>query len=269
MSEELQFESLRFTVKKLEAELAVTKSELEEQRKKSVNLAVALRREVAKSQPFAQTTRKPSNSIVPSIASIKDEARSSPASSDVFDDTLTRDESLWKQLRLEYLSLLDELSRTRASLSSADAALRQERERRLHDIETLRLEILQKENEILNFKTSFDALMKRSVELEDALANAKSVPAHRGSVSTTTSVESARSSSPPPQMSLQPDIFSRNFSQPTTSFVSMTRVPHQIGSPMQSSMPLYSPVMMSRQVLPSPIQQHQMVRRYPDGKNKQ
>ena len=260
---ELEIESLRFSLKRLETELALTKAELESQRKSNVTLTVALRREVNKSQPF----QKGGSGSAPAIPRIKDEANSA---SDPIDDTLTRDDALWNKLRIEYLGLADENDRIKDSVRSAEYALRRERERRLNEIESMKLVIAQKDNEILNFKTSFDALMKRSVELEDSIAKAKLVPpAHIGSASTT-SAESARSSSPPPQINLQSNIFSRNYAQSSTNFVTMSRVPHHIGSqgpsPIQSSIPMYSPVMMSRQVLPSPIQQHQIVRRYPDGK---
>lgn len=261
---ELEIESLRFSLKRLEAELALTKAELESQRKSNVTLTVALRREVNKSQPFQKGG---GSSSVPAIPRIKDETSSV---GDPIDDTLTRDAALWNKLRIEYLSLCDENENLKDSMRSAESTLRRERERRLKEIESMKLVIAQKDNEILNFKTSFDALMKRSVELEDSIAKAKlAPPAHTGSASTT-SAESARSSSPPPQINLQSNIFSRNYAQSSANFVTMSRVPHHIGSqgpsPIQSSIPMYSPVMMSRQILPSPIQQHQIVRRYPDGK---
>ena len=265
-SVELELESLRFSLKRIESELAITKTELESQRRASVRFAFALKREVSKTQSSAlASARSPPN--VPSLPGIKDENRSQ-ASNDQIDDTLTRDDLLWHKLRVEYLSLLDELTRTKSCLTESDSALRQERERRLGDIENLKLQLTQKDNEILNFKTSFDALMKRSVELEDCLAKAKESSLHRGSVCTT-AAESTRSSSPPPQFT-NADVFSRNFSQPNTHFATMNRLPLQMGShgssPLQTSIPMYSPVMMSRQVLPSPIQPQQVVRRYADGR---
>ena len=243
MSEGLEVEELRFKVRALETELNLTQQELDQKRKMCVNLATQLKREIGR-----ESVRIAPHSVPP-ISGLA-------SGSDPIDDTL-RGETAWEQLRVSFLSVLDELERTRVALRMSDEALKAERERRLKDIEKMHKKISDKENEITNYKTSFDAQLKRSVDLEDKLAQAKPVPIHRSSLisSGSSSTLPSRSFSPPPSADLH--MFSRNYLQHQPQLSSMALVPSHSFSPVQTSgVPLFSPVLVSRQILPQPTSHH-------------
>ena len=245
MSEELEIEELRFRVKSLETQLALTQRELDAKRKACVVLTRELGRQNVRATP-------PSASVPP-ISSL-------PSGRDTIDDTLM-DGSSWERLRVDFLGTLDELERVRAALKASDDALRGERERRLRDVEKMHQRISEKENEMMNYRTSFDAQMKRSVELEDRLAKSKPAPVHRSSVisSTSSSTVPSRSFSPPPMG--EPHMFSRNYFHHQPQLSNMSLMSGHSFSPVQSSgIPMFSPVLVSRQILPQPNSQN-MIRR--------
>jgi hypothetical protein len=230
MSKDLEIDQLRFRVKTLESQLSQTQVELEEKRRICVNLAVELKRQMG------QENKQSNSRTTTSIPSIK--------GMDLADNAAVPDDLGWDRLRADFLSVMDELSRTRASLKQSDETLREERERRSRDAENMRRSLREKENEIANLKMSFDSQLKRSVELEDRLA--KSRPPPQAPVQ---QLNTARSQSP------DMNYFSRNYFPTPTMGTSAS-----LGPP---TIPTYaSPVLMSRQILQSsPSQSYHVYRR--------
>ena len=158
---------------------------------------------------------------------------------DYVSDIVSRDDKCWERFRIEFFRMSDELARSRQSLAMADETLRQEREKRLRDIQFMKSLLAEKDKEICNYKHASEAQLKRSVDLEDKLAKLKSVPS--------TAPSTARSMSPPPPAQL----FSRNYfaSSPpqSTAMTSFSLAPPSQYVPQMFA----SPVLVSRQIPPS------------------
>ena len=233
MSSELEIDQLRYRVRSLEAQLAVSQAELEEKRRGFVGLAIALKRQNGVNIPPVS---------VPPIPGMEKDKQV-----EEMNDLMTRDDQAWERLRMEYFKVVDELGRSRASLAFAEDSLNKERQRRLHEIEHMRTLLAEKEKELSNYKAVSESNMKKSVELEDKLAKLRSIP-------TTSGVSSApsttRSNSPPPPPA---HIFSRNyFSATPTQNNTMASISLSMPPQYSTNVPMFSsPVLVSRQVLPS------------------
>ena len=259
---ELQFEHIRFQLRECEAKLALTRSELEEKTRMCVTLDAALRRESARN---GGNTRWSPKSMIPRVSGVSSYFGPGQALYDPIDDTEVRDANTWEQLRVNFLALLSDLSQTRSALRASEETLEAERQRRLRDVEKLHKMVSDKENEIRNYKTSFDAQLTRNTELEDKVAKLRS---QLGSVqragSTTASLSTAPSTSrtfSPPVPEPAVNSFNRKYfpaQQSTISLASVGALPPQQSFP--APMPMYSPILMSRQILPQMSPSHPQTR---------
>ena len=223
MAQELEIDQLRFRVKSLESQLRITQSELEEKSKHCVALTAALKRQHGP----REANKIPS--VVPEIGGLD-------TSDSYLNDLVSRDDQTWERFRIEYFKMADDLARSRQSLAMADETLKQEREKRLRDIQYMKSLLMEKDRELSNYKNASESHLKRTVELEDKLARLKSVPS--------TAPSTARSISPPPAQ-----MFSRNFfaSSPPHQMTSFSLAP-----PSQYVPQMYaSPVLNSRHIAPA------------------
>ena len=231
MSKDLEIEQLRFRVRSLESQLAITESDLDEKRRLCVSLSAALKQHAGQENTVRNCDTK--SSSVPCIGI-----------GDPIDDTEPADTILWEKLRTEFLSALDEVNRLKDTLKSSDDCLRTERERRIRDLERMKLALREKENEISNLRNTSEAQMKRSVELEDKLAKIKPF------------MQPVSQAASPPghiiscQRSQSPDInyFSRNYYPGQPAHVSGTSVALPLSHATFSS-----PVLISRQIVAQPV----------------
>lgn len=258
---ELQFEHIRFQLRESEAKLFLTRSELEEKTRMCVTLDAALRRESARN---GGNTRWSPKSRIPPVSAVSSDFGPGQALYDPIEDTEVRETKTWEQLRVDFLALLSDLSQTRSALRASEETLKAERQRRLRDIEKLQKMVSEKENEIRNFKTSFDAQMTRNTELEDQVAKLRSqlgsVQRSGSTASLYTAPSTSRTFSPPvPEPAI--NSFSRNYfpnQQSTINLASVGALPPQHSFP--APMPMYSPVLMSRQILPQMSPTHHQTR---------
>jgi hypothetical protein len=226
MSSDLELEQIRFRVKSLEAQLLTAESELDRKRIECVSLTVAIKRQNGPNAPPAS---------VPSIQGLE-------ASYDTVNDLCDRDSRAWERVRGEFFRVVDERDRLKAALALSEESLREERERRFRDIERLKQLLFEKENEIKNYKEASDLHLKKSIELEDKLAKARSYPS--------TACSTARSTSPPPPSA---QVFSRNYFSASPPSAAMTSYSLPGSSPYGgATQSIYaSPVLLARQIVPS------------------
>lgn len=239
MSKDLEIEQLRFRVRSLESQLAITTADLDGKRRLCVSLSAALKQHIG--QENIVRNYEPKLNSVPRIGS-----------DDPIDDTELSDVVLWEQLRTEFLSTLDEVNRLKATLKSSDDNLRAERERRIKDIERIKLVLKDKDYEIANLRNSHENQLKRAVELEDKLAKIKPFIQPASQFNQSSHVATT-------QRSQSPDInyFSRNYFPGQAHQMSGTSVALPLSQATFSS-----PVLASRQILaPATSSLYQVYRR--------
>jgi hypothetical protein len=213
----LEVEVLRYRVKELESLVSLSRKEIESKSKLCVNLEAALQREVKRKVGIP--SRSSVVSVPPLSGVISDLSPGRPLT-DPFDDTLERDGQMWERLRLDFLNLLDQLERTKIIQRETEESLKTERQRRLQDVEKLKRVIQERDQEIYNYKTTVETQLRRSVETEDQILKPKPVR------------------------------INRTFSPPIPETVNPSYTRSYISLPPPSLVPVYSPVLMSRQILP-------------------
>ena len=256
----LELELLRMQVKDLQAQLSSTTHDLHERTKLCVSLEVALQREVGKRQTVPNDRKGTPVIIEPLV--LDDHPVKDP-----HDDT-RRTDAAWTRLRVDFLKLLDEVARLRQSLQQSDRALEAERRRRLTDIESVSRLVDEKENEISNLKSSSDAQTLRGVHLEDQLAKLRQRPFTSGHQVLTSSASVSYTRSPSPPIAESHTYARHSYFGHQQSVNVRSHPPMQFNhATVQSTVPLFSPILMSRQILPQPTSLPQHAVRSYSGTN--